>query len=485
MFIPRGKTVHENLATSYVQVDALVVDLVDGGFCGVVEVVLRDTDSFVVISSGRIAAVLEKRGPDKDPVGNPAEPTIEWNPGNASYTRTTLAQLAERSRLERGSVSIYGYSTETASALARRVNAESLYVGLSTDFTDLEKLILKLVRERDREWFVDINIQGVPTALVHLRDGCCRILNSEEVAPDEDPDSLDAANNKALGKLLYECNQAGTTFDVYFSRASEAVETEADLAEVEPQPISDFRSVDMLAKGAHVSAQPDSNQRKVPGSLALIDADPGKDGLAPLDLIVDESDRDEQIEASYNVRAATANHPAFELGAEDTPGSESSSLDPGWNLIDAEAVESAAEIEGLPSPADPDAMTEVKRLIGEIARTIEEATQAVDRPESFSMSLRAGQLKIADRYPFLDPFAGEIEYLTGEIVFVGQATVEDFIAGLTEAIKLAVEAVMKSTAYPDRFRAYVTEDLQKLLARERFELERLGLDQAIEQLTRL
>jgi hypothetical protein len=127
-------------------------------------------------------------------------------------------------------------------------------------------------------------------------------------------------------------------------------------------------------------------------------------------------------------------------------------------------------------------LTEVKRFMGEIARTIEEAAQSVDRPDSFSMALRAGQLKVADRYPFLDPFASEIEYLTGEIVFVGQATVEEFVAGLTEALTLAVQAVMKSTAYPERFRAYVTEDLQKLLARDRREWEGLGLDRVIEQI---
>lgn len=480
MFIPRGKVVHENLATSYLQVDALVADLGEGGFSGVVEVVLRDTDSFVVISGGSVAAVLEKRGPNEHPV--------ERDPGPASYARTTLAKLAGRSRLERGRVSIYGYSAETASAVARRINAKSLYVGLSTDFTDLEKMILKLVRERDREWFVDINTEGVPSALIHMRDGACRILNSKEVAPDEDSDSLDFENSKALGKLLCECNHAGTTFDVYFSPAGEATEAEANRIEVEAERISGFRSVDMFANGAHVKAQADSNQRQASGSLAPIDTNSSQEDwdLAPLDLIEDESDRQEQIEGLYNVRAATANHPGFELAAEVTPTSEIvSSPDPGWNLIEAEAPDSAVGTEGLPSPADAEAMTEVKRLMGEIARTIEEAAQAVDRPESFSMSLRAGQLKIADRYPFLDPFAGEIEYLTGEIVFVGQATVEEFIAGLTEALKLAVQAVMKSTAYADRFRAYVTEDLKKLLARERRELERLGLDQVIEQIIRL
>ena len=127
-------------------------------------------------------------------------------------------------------------------------------------------------------------------------------------------------------------------------------------------------------------------------------------------------------------------------------------------------------------------MAETKRLMGEIARAIEEAAQSVGRPDSFSMSLRAGQLRIADRFPFLDPFAGEFEYLAGEIVFVGHATAEEFIVGLTEALKLAVEAVTQSTAYADRFRSYVTEDLRKLLARERDEFEKLGLDQVIEEI---
>jgi hypothetical protein len=127
-------------------------------------------------------------------------------------------------------------------------------------------------------------------------------------------------------------------------------------------------------------------------------------------------------------------------------------------------------------------MAEIKRLMAEIARAIEEAAQAIGRPDSFSMSLRAGQLKIADRFPFLDPFAGEFEYLAGEIVFVGHATAEEFVAGLTEALKLAIEAVTRSTAYADRFRSYVIEDLQRLLARQRPEFERFGLDQVIQQI---
>jgi hypothetical protein len=135
-------------------------------------------------------------------------------------------------------------------------------------------------------------------------------------------------------------------------------------------------------------------------------------------------------------------------------------------------------------PADDDdkAMAEIKRLMGEIARTIEEAAQLVGRPDSFAMSLRAGQLEIADRFPFLDPFAGEFEYLTGEIVFVGHAASEEFVEGLTEALKLAIGAVTRSSAHAGRFRSYVREDLLKLHARERAGFEKFGLDEVVQQL---
>jgi len=491
MFIPRGKAIHENLATSYVLLDALVADLREGGFSGVVEVLLRGTDSFVVINRGLIAAVLEKCDPDANTPGNTGEhcvvrsgESVEQDLGPAGYTRTTLAKLAERARQERGRVSIYGYSAETAAALARRIAASSLYVGLSSDSTDLDNMIHKLVRERDREWFVDINTRGIPTALIHMRDGNCRILNAEDMAP-EDSEAPDIVNNKALGRLLYECGQPGTKIDVYFSRA-EAIAPEADGIDGE-EPIPAFRPVDIsaLANGAQISSKPEGDQRQPSGSFVPYEtqSNQGDWDLEPLDLIEQQSNHHEQIEKPYNVRAAAANHQSFEFTAEAVaPDEIVSSTDPGFDLIEPKALESFAKNEGTQRLDGADALTEVKRFMGEIARTIEEAAQSVDRPDSFSMALRAGQLKVADRYPFLDPFASEIEYLTGEIVFVGQATVEEFVAGLTEALTLAVQAVMKSTAYPERFRAYVTEDLQKLLARDRREWEGLGLDRVIEQI---
>lgn len=466
MFIPPGEIIHESLATSYVLLDALVTDLCEGGFSGVVEVVLRDTDSFIVIASGNVAAVFDKCG---DHTRGCATTTC---------TRTTVEKLAERSREERGRVSVYGYSAATASAVAGRINAKALYVGLSTEFTDLEKMICKLVRERDREWFIEINTESGPGALIHMRDSACRIISSTGHA---DSGALDLASNPAFGHLIYECNRAGRTFDVYFTQtAAESVDVPGQTSpERTPAslPMEDAIVIDEPAESRPVSLQQAASgplttselrvdSQREPARLVL--PDPGEPSL----------ERAEQLGVSNTAVAAGA-------GAQSSFAPPAETATPGLieDLIEPQAEYQSLVWDELPTAgAGAETMAEIKRLMGEIARAIEGAAQAVGRPDGFSMSLRAAQLKVADRFPFLDPFAGEFEYLAGEIVFVGHATAEEFVTGLTEALKLAIEAVTRSTAYADRFRSYVSEDLQKLLARERAEFERFGVDQVIQQI---
>jgi len=439
MFIPRGKPVQENLATSYVRLEALVADLCEGGFSGVVEVVLRDADSFIVVNIGNIAAVVQRSSAHAQ------------GSGSFAYTRTTLGELAEKSRLERGRLSIYGYSIDTANAVAGRINAQPLYSGLTTEFTDLEKMILKLVRERDREWFIEISTDDQPTSLIHMRDGDYRILSSTKV--DDESTESEPARNNSLDNLMRECNQSRATFDVYFSDGAAAAEA-AMSPNIKPRV-----SHNDLSSSLHRA--PEVAREVTGGHVAQ-----GERG--------DRLDKAQPAVLSELNRVRSLEVPLVDAG--------DSNATLAGGLVGEESLGASNESDQLSPSPDAEAMAEIKRLMGEIAKAIEEAAQAVDRPDSFSMSLRAGQLKIADRYPFLDPFAGEIEYLGGEIVFVGQATADEFILGLTEALKLAVDAVLHSTAYAERFRAYVIEDLRKLLAREQTEFEKFGLDRVIEQI---
>ena len=70
-------------------------------------------------------------------------------------------------------------------------------------------------------------------------------------------------------------------------------------------------------------------------------------------------------------------------------------------------------------------------------------------------------------------------------MFVGQASAEEFVEGLTEALKLSIDGVTRSTAYADRFRSYVIEDLRKLQTRERAEFEKFALEEIIPRLITL
>jgi hypothetical protein len=464
MFIPRGKVIHENLATSYVLVEVLVSDLCDGGFSGVVEVVLRDTDSYVVIDSGSVEGAVEMRGD--------------------SSIRTTVAQLADRARLDRGRVSVYAYTAATAKAVAGRMNAQPLYAGLSTEFADLRKMIGKLAREQDREWFVDLSTNSGFSALMHIRDSRCRIMSSVEEASEEESDLDDLASDAALGKLLYECDRNGGTFDVYVKVAEEATNVDLDASEPGSGSIYGRTPVSEERVEAQTSWQPAGSGTLTPAEL-LISSLPNDGSMVAA---TPEFGFEERIGDSNKPSASAAANPAGSETAFDVASFTAidDSESPGVALdFPTDDRELSFGREELGTEGEAEVMAEIKRLMGEIARTIEVAAQSVDRHDSFSISLRAGQLKIAERYPFLDPFGGEFEYLGGEIVFVGRAGAEEFIVGFTEALKLAVDAVTRSSAYADRFRAYVIEDLQKLLERSRHEFERFGLDEVIEEIIRL
>ena len=461
MFIPRGDIIYESLATSYVLVDALVVDLCEGGFSGTIEVVLRDTDSFIIIAGGNLVGVLERSGGQKS------------NGESVPYTRTTVEHLAERSRRERGGVSIYSYSPLTAGAIAGRLRAQPLYIGLSTEFTDLEKMISKLAREQDREWFIEINREDGTAALLHMRDAQCGVINSRG-ATDSGP--LDLTGHATLARLVDECTRVGGTFDVYFKLASDPVEAAVESL---PDKVAEYSQRPDTIKQEPIDQQFILSETYPPALTVADDAS----STSVQEQFAEQLFKDFSLEHHDRVQignnGSALNATPYELAAPDVLGEEE--LIPGPDELESRTSDdfSLVRDELPPVPVDTEGMDEIKRLLGAVARVIEEAAQTVGRPDGFSMSLRAGQLRIADRYPFLDPFAGELEYLTGEIVFVGGASAAEFVEGFGEALKLAVQDVARSTAYADRFCSYVIEDLNKLLTRERAEFEKYGIDKVI------
>lgn len=504
MFIPKGRAIHENLATSYVLVEALVADLCEGGFTGVVEVVLRSTDSHVIISRGEVAA------------------TVETRPSNeAGAARTVLspavAELASRSKLERGRVSVYSYSLATSSAIAGRINAQPLYTRLSSEFADLERMLSKLGREPDRQWFIEIESESGLRALIHLNEDRCLVMSSDGEQRDGEANRLDLMQNAELVRVIDEFNRAGGTFDVFFKAldkpTGDAGASHTEHQWIEPPGLAGERSVSAAfvpMEQERTAESGDEVARALLAAEAAFEAISAED--SPFTTIEDPGDEIESAPGPFPPSPSELEEARLSvLGLTHEPGLENELFDgdasgqaspqetsiPSFESDPSEAITPGVQEEDgkpddlrlvggdfgasadLQRASEAEVMAEVKRLMAEIARTIEEAIEAVEHRSTFPIHLRAGQLKVADRYPFLDPFGPEFEYLAGEIVFVGHVGPAEFVEGLTKALKLAVNGVAESSAQESRVRGRVADALRWLLNRQQTEFEAYGLDESI------
>jgi hypothetical protein len=516
MFIPQGKPVHQNLATSYILVEALVADLHEGGFSGVVEIMLRDTDNHIVFDRGRIAGVIEKRG--------------------EAYSLTaTVADLAARSQHERGRISIYSYALPVAKAVTGRMFAETLYIKLSTDFADLEKLVNKFMHERDRQWFIEVVNEGSP-AMIFIDDGRCSLIQSNTVANENDLEIVGLSNNLALLQLIKKCNSTGGVFDVLFKGAEEKIAPQPVVEEVKPP-------APIIEEKPQVEVLPKVEEKFEPAMEERIDEpfpDLGFD-LPPvaIDSAIENHSSgsndfslqvtpaipiDEQQEVSitsttdvespvYAADTSDLVDPAEEplkteieipvtedtgfssfISASDLDNSENGTSNMVRTLAGTPKrntgekprdirILPTRELMALSGSATADLqMAEIKGLLGEIAKTIEDVMRIVEQRDDFSMHLRAGQLKLANQYPFLDPFGAEFEYMEGEIVFVGKASAEEFIAGVTDALRLAITSAVQSSANSGRLRSFIIDKLRFVFNRNREEYMAYGLDASLEQI---
>lgn len=468
MFFPRGKPLHENLATSYVLVDALIADLCEGGFSGVVEIILHDADGHVIIERGKVAAAFLKNNRE-------------------SESFIGVHELAARSRSERGRISVYSYSTDVALALARRAASTPLYTQLSTDFADLGKMLSKLARERDREWLIEVMTKSGAQALIYLGEDECLV-----VTPEGDTDLADRfglAGSRRLDDLLEECDRAGGTFDVYFSQPAIAHIEESEARRTAPLPHSDDLPPADEEAASDVQEVVEVERYKVSQaatsqSLSITTSHPDKN----LETVLPEPANLDADQSTY-ISDPPAWDEEVESGDMATPVDETELSEflvwPDEQAADARKQEMTAHLFASTNVSETlgeAELVEVKRLMGEIARTIEESIRVVSQQSNFAMHLRAGQLKVADRYPFLDPFGNEFEYLAGEIAFVGKVKPTDFIAGLTEALRLALASAIQSSSQPARLRAIAAEDLRLLGERYHSEFEEFGLDQSVERI---
>jgi hypothetical protein len=106
------------------------------------------------------------------------------------------------------------------------------------------------------------------------------------------------------------------------------------------------------------------------------------------------------------------------------------------------SIRSAKEKEAKETPAPSQDTVESLEELLVLVENLFRSSKSIK--EDFRTLLKKKFLEFAETYPFLDPFAGELEYADHKIHFTGEASEADLVAGVLAAMKsLAKEADAK------------------------------------------
>jgi hypothetical protein len=139
MIFPKGEVLHRNLSTAYTDLPALLSTLKTGGFSGIIEIEFPENKGIIFVDSGEIinAEVRVENG-SKRVVGQEAVQAV-----------LTLSNRKD------GVITVHRLAPERVAIVASNLQCEILFKGLSTDFTRLDKLLIKL-REDKHSGFIEV-----------------------------------------------------------------------------------------------------------------------------------------------------------------------------------------------------------------------------------------------------------------------------------------------------------------------------------------
>jgi hypothetical protein len=226
MIFPRGEVVHKNLSTAYTDLSALVATMKSEGFNGTIEIEFPENRGILFFGSGEVVDAEAKVGAEaKNLRGQEA-----------------VQALLSLSKQKNGSISIYRLTAERVAVVARNLQNEIIFKGLSTDFTKLEGLLMKL-REEKHSGFIEVLTKGnQPMGVLFLEEG-------EPVEMYTVPESGPSVfGRKSIPIFVESVTKEGAIFNVYRAQKKtakakeevpEAEEEKARTIEQKPRAIEE------------------------------------------------------------------------------------------------------------------------------------------------------------------------------------------------------------------------------------------------------
>ncbi len=196
MILPRGEALHRNLSTAYTDFPALLATLKTGDFSGIIEIEFPENKGIIFVDSGEIIN---------------AEARVENGSKRVLGQEAVQAVLALSNRKD-GVINICRLAPERVAIVASNLQYEILFKGLSTDFTRLDKLLLKL-REEKHNGFIEVLTKEQQAMGVLFLEG------GEPVEMFTTPESGPSVfGRKSITIFVENAIKQGAIFDVYKSQ---------------------------------------------------------------------------------------------------------------------------------------------------------------------------------------------------------------------------------------------------------------------------
>src|SRR5512139_1186981 len=196
MIFPRGEMLNRNLSTVYTDFRALLSTLKKGEFSGIIEIEFPENKGGIFVDSGEIINAEAKIGPNsKRMIGQEA-----------------IQTLMALSNQKNGVINVYRLSPERVAIVARNLQHEILFKGLSTDFTRLDRLLLKLREDKHNGFIEVLTKEHQPMGVLFLEGG-------EPIEMFTTPESGPSVfGRKSIPIFVENAIQQGAIFDVYRSQ---------------------------------------------------------------------------------------------------------------------------------------------------------------------------------------------------------------------------------------------------------------------------
>jgi hypothetical protein len=194
MIIPKGKPVHKELSSYFVDLGKLIEELKGNSFSGVIELVGVKHEGEILLESGAVANV-RIRG--------------EVNLLGRQHLSTIL-QIARKENLL---LSTYQLPPEAVFFISRYLSSERIHENLSSEFTDPKKLLSRFESD-PHDHFVEVVFQkNIGYGLLFIQEGqpvdaLISLLGKDLIAGET-----------AIREIIEGSRELGATFNVY--RATE------------------------------------------------------------------------------------------------------------------------------------------------------------------------------------------------------------------------------------------------------------------------